>query len=127
MTTKLCGVNLKNFLENSREAVSISTICDEYCRFRMFLHLYSSKIDKENQDLLEIKSLSVVERETLLTQEGDKEARQEGDSRTNPKPFDCTCKLTPTKKNIPVNQGLHKSQFVNQPFYFLFYGLDSFS
>ena len=97
------------------------------CSLFQFLHLYSCKIDKENQDLLEIKSLSVVEHEKLLTQEGDKEAKQEGDSRTNPKPLDCTCKLTPTKKNIPVNQGLRKSQFVNQPFYCLFCGLDLFS
>ena len=29
--TKVWGVNLKNFLENSREVVSVSTICDEYC------------------------------------------------------------------------------------------------
>ena len=31
--TKVWGVNLKNFLENSREAVSVSAICDEYCRW----------------------------------------------------------------------------------------------
>ena len=31
VTTKVWGVNLKNFLENSREAVSVSTIFDEYC------------------------------------------------------------------------------------------------
>ena len=31
VTTKVWGVNLKNFLEKSREAVSVSTICDEYC------------------------------------------------------------------------------------------------
>ena len=72
------------------------------CSLFQFLHLYSCKIDKENQDLLEIKSLSVVEREKLLTQEGDKEAKQGGDSRTNPKPLYSTSKLTPTKKNIPV-------------------------
>ena len=28
---KVWGVNLKNLLENSRETVSVSTICDEYC------------------------------------------------------------------------------------------------
>ena len=72
------------------------------CSLFQFLHLYSCKIDKENQDLLEIKSRSVVEREKLLTQEGDKEAKQGGDSGTNLKPLDSTSKLTPTKKNIPV-------------------------
>ena len=30
-TTKVWGVNLKNFLENSREAVSVSTIFDQGC------------------------------------------------------------------------------------------------
>ena len=29
--TKVSGVILKSFQENSREAVSVSTICDEYC------------------------------------------------------------------------------------------------
>ena len=29
--TKVWGVNLKNFLENLTEAVSFSTVCDEYC------------------------------------------------------------------------------------------------
>ena len=54
----------------------------------------------KNQDLLEIKKCSVVERETLLTLEGDKEAKQEakGDSRFNPKPVECTCKLTDQPK-----------------------------
>ena len=32
LETLVSGVNLKNFVENSREAVSVSTICDEYCR-----------------------------------------------------------------------------------------------
>ena len=31
MRIKVWGVNLKNLLENSRETVSVSTICDEYC------------------------------------------------------------------------------------------------
>lgn len=51
-----------------------------------------------NQDLLEIKKCSVVERETLLTLDGDKEGKQEGDSRTNPKPVVGTCKLTDQPK-----------------------------
>ena len=29
--TEVRGVDLKNFLENSREAVSVSTVCDEFC------------------------------------------------------------------------------------------------
>ena len=57
-----------------------------------FLHLYPCKIDKDNQDLLEIKICSVIEREKILAQEGDKAAKEEGDSRTNQKPLDCTCK-----------------------------------
>ena len=57
-----------------------------------FLHLYPCKIEKDNQDLLEIKSCSVIEREKILTEEGDKAAKEEGDSRTNQKSLDCTCK-----------------------------------
>jgi len=39
--TKVWGVNLKNLLENSREAVSVSTICDEYCSKVIFYLLES--------------------------------------------------------------------------------------
>ena len=58
-----------------------------------FLHLYPCKIDKDNQDLLKIKSFSIKEREKLSKQGGDEDATEEGDSGTiNPKSFDCTCK-----------------------------------
>ena len=58
-----------------------------------FLHLYPCKIDKDNQDLLNIKSCSIKEREKLSKQGGDEDATEEGDSGTiNPKSFDCTCK-----------------------------------
>lgn len=58
-----------------------------------FLHLYPCKIDKDNQDLLEIKSCSIKEHEKLSKQGGDEEATEEGDSGTiNPKSFDCLCK-----------------------------------
>ena len=63
-----------------------------------FLHLYPCKIDKDNQVLLEIKSCSSKEREKLSKQGGDKEATDEGDTGTNPKSFDCTCKSTSNKK-----------------------------
>lgn len=98
----------------------------EYILFQI-LHLNSCKINMKNQELLEIKKCSVVERETLLTLEGGKEAKQEGNSRTNPKPVDCTCKLTDKPKKHVVKQGLIKSHFFNQLFYCLFSGLDSFS
>ena len=42
--------------------------------------------------MLEIKTCSVIEREKILTQEGDKSAKVESDSRTNQKILDCTCK-----------------------------------
>ena len=57
-----------------------------------FLHLYPCKIDKDNQDLLKIKSCSIKEREKLSKQGGDEDATKEGDSGPNPKSFDCTCK-----------------------------------
>ena len=49
----------------------------------IFYALNSCKIDKDNQDLLEIKTCSVKERE----KEG-----KEGDSRTNQTSLDRTCK-----------------------------------
>ena len=58
----------------------------------IFYALNSCKIDKDNQDLLEIKTCSVIEREKVLTQEGDKAAKEEGDSRTNQTSLDRTCK-----------------------------------
>ena len=39
--TKVWGVNLKNFLENSRKAVSVSTICDEYCSLEYLSQIYA--------------------------------------------------------------------------------------
>ena len=61
--------------------------------FDYFLHLYPCKIDKDNQDLLKIRSCSIKEREKLSKQGGDEDATEEGDSGTiNPKSFDCTCK-----------------------------------
>ena len=63
----------------------------EYILFKI-IHLNSLKINMKNQDLLEIKKCSLEERETLLTLEGDKEAKLGGDSRTKPKHVDCTCK-----------------------------------
>ena len=58
----------------------------------IFYVLNSCKIDKDNQDLLEIKTCSVKEREKILTQEGDKAAKEEGDLRTNQTSRDRTCK-----------------------------------
>ena len=59
----------------------------------IFYALNSCKIDKDNQqDLLEIKTCSVIERGKVLTQEGDKAAKEEGDSRTNQTSLDRTCK-----------------------------------
>ncbi|KAM7447289.1 Tetratricopeptide repeat protein 4 [Porites harrisoni] len=55
-------------------------------------------IDKDNQDLLEIKTCSVKEREKILTQEGDKAAKEEGDSRTNQTSLDRTS-IAETHKN----------------------------
>ncbi|CAH3168609.1 unnamed protein product [Porites evermanni] len=49
-------------------------------------------IDPDKQDLLEIKSRSYRESETLPTLEGDKAEKAQGDPRTQPKPLDCTCK-----------------------------------
>ena len=63
-----------------------------------FLHLYPCKIDKENQELLKIKSCSIKEHEKLSKQEGDEEAKEEDDSGNNPKSLDCTCKSTANKK-----------------------------
>ena len=57
-----------------------------------FLHLYPCKIDKDNQELLEIKSSSIKEHENLSKQGGNEEAKEEDDSGNNPKSFDCTCK-----------------------------------
>ena len=57
-----------------------------------FLSLNSYKIDKDNKDLLEIKTCSVIEGENILTQEGDKEAKEEGDSQTNQTSLDCRSK-----------------------------------
>ena len=57
-----------------------------------FLHLYPCKIDKDNQELLEIKSCSIKEHENLSKQGGDEEAKEEDDSRNNPQSLDCTCK-----------------------------------
>ncbi|XP_073232029.1 stress-induced-phosphoprotein 1-like [Porites lutea] len=67
-------------------------------------------IDKDNQDLLEIKSCSVIEREKILTQEGDKAAKEEGDSRTNQKSLDCTS-IAETHKNAG-NDAFRKDDFV---------------
>ena len=68
-----------------------TTVTNKYMSFRLrkhifiyFLHLYSCKIEKDNKDLLKIKM--------ILTQEGGKVAKEEGDSRTNQKSLDCTCK-----------------------------------
>ena len=57
-----------------------------------FLNLYPCKIDKDNQELLQIKSCSIKENENLSKQEGDEEAKEEDDSRNNPQSLDCTCK-----------------------------------
>ena len=57
-----------------------------------FLNLYLCKIDKDNQELLEIKSCSIKEHENLSKQGGDEEAKEEDDSGNNPKSHDCTCK-----------------------------------
>ena len=46
----------------------------------------------DNQELLEIKTFSIKEREKVSKQGGDKEATDEGGSGTNPKSLDCTCK-----------------------------------
>ena len=58
----------------------------------IFYALNSCKIDEDNQDLLKIKTCSVIEREKILTQEGDKAAKEEGDSRTNQTSLDCRSK-----------------------------------
>ena len=63
-----------------------------------FLHLYPCKIDKDNQELLEIKSCSIKERENLSKQGGYEEVQEEDDSGNNPKSFDCKCKSTSNKK-----------------------------
>ena len=65
-----------------------------------FLHLYPCKIDKDNQELLEIKSCSIKEHENLSKQGGDEEAKEEDDSGNNPKSLDCTCKSTANKKRL---------------------------
>ena len=57
-----------------------------------FLHLYPCKIDKDNQELLEIKSCSIKEHENLSKQGGNEETKEEDDSGNNPKSLDCTCK-----------------------------------
>ena len=57
-----------------------------------FYSLNSCKIDKDNKDLLEIKTCSVIEGENILTQEGDKAAKEESDSRTNQTSLDCRSK-----------------------------------
>ena len=57
-----------------------------------FKHLYTCKIDPDKQDLLEIKSRSYRESETLPTLGGDKAEKAQGDPGTQPKPLDCTCK-----------------------------------
>ena len=58
----------------------------------IFYSLNSCKIDKDNTELLEIKTCSVIEGENILTQEGDKAAKEEGDSRTNQTSLDCRSK-----------------------------------
>ena len=58
----------------------------------IFYPLNSCKIDKDNHDLLEIKTCSFIEGEHILTQEGDKPAKEESDPPTNPRPLDRTCK-----------------------------------
>ena len=57
-----------------------------------FLHLYPCKIDKDNQELLDIKSYSIKEHEKLSKQGGEEEAKEDNDSGNNPKSLDCTCK-----------------------------------
>jgi len=63
-----------------------------------FLHLYPCKIDKDNQELLEIKSCSIKEHENLSKQGGEEEAKEEDNSGNNPKSLDCTCKSTANRK-----------------------------
>ena len=57
-----------------------------------FVHLYPCKIDKDNQDLLKIKSCSIKERENLSKQGGNDEAKEEDDSGNNPKSLDSKSK-----------------------------------
>ena len=65
-----------------------------------FLHLYPCKIDKDNQELLKIKSCSIKEHKKLSKQEGDEEAKEANRTiqENNPKSLDCTCKSTGNKK-----------------------------
>ncbi|CAH3182477.1 unnamed protein product, partial [Porites lobata] len=72
-------------------------------------HLYTCKIDPDKQDLLEIKSRSNKERETLPTLGGDKAERAEGGSRPHPKPLDCTS-IAETRKKAG-NDAFHKDDF----------------
>ncbi|CAH3190037.1 unnamed protein product, partial [Porites evermanni] len=66
-------------------------------------------IDPDKQDLLEIKSRSNKERETLPTLGGDKAEEAEGGLRTHPKPLDCTS-IAETRKKAG-NDAFHKDDF----------------
>ena len=57
-----------------------------------FVHLYPCNIDKDNHELLKIKSCSIKERENLSKEGGNEEAKEEDDSGNNPKSLDCKCK-----------------------------------
>ena len=67
--TKVWGVNLKKFLENSREAVSVSTICDEYCSsLRRVSAVEMPKSYRRNADEMLFKTDTVCQEADAKTQ-----------------------------------------------------------